>query len=564
MQRFMKGISIITLILLIVTGTIAGCGSSNTAGSTSSAASNTAAATAAGSSSAGPASTSIVDSSKLTKLSVFAAMDPATAQSCKELNDCEVFKELEKRTGVHVDWIHPTDVDQQFNLMVASGKYPDLIKYNWKGVKGGAAKYAQDGVILKLNDLIKNYAAGLNSVISKYPIVSKEMTDALGDMYYLPELIVTPENNIYKGPVIRKDWLEKLNLSVPADVNQLYEVLKAFKEKDPNGNGKADEWGMSGACNLTGGGFMTTSAHSIGHLSWAWDTNTGFYLKDGKVKYGPMEPEFGDALKYTNKLYAEGLLDPDYIVNDRSKLDAKVMNDQVGFCFHYQPTNFMTQMAGKEPNFNIAGIPYLKGPGGQKGDYDGSLIQTVVNDGCMAITTACKYPEEAMKWLDYCYSEEGNLLFNFGIENKSYTMQNGVPTYTDLILHNPDGLTSSVALGKWSMSVCKWSIIQDVNYFRQYVVTDYSRDSIKAWIDSVDFDPFEKILPVVEKSPEDTETYTAIMADIETYVAEMTDKFVLGKESFNNYDNFVQTLKNMKIEEAIALQQTGYDKYESK
>ena len=91
--------------------------------------------------------TTIVDNTKLKELTVWTEMDPATAQSCKDLNDHEVFKELERRTGVHVNWIHPT-TGEQFNLMIASGEYPDLIRHGWPNITGGAAKYCEDGIII--------------------------------------------------------------------------------------------------------------------------------------------------------------------------------------------------------------------------------------------------------------------------------------------------------------------------------------------------------------------------------------------------------------------------------
>jgi len=560
MQKGFRLIITIILSLLLVSGTMAGCTKNNSSGTTSNTASITTSVNNATASSSGN-STSIIDNSKLTKLTVYSEMDPATAQSCKDLNDHEVFKELEKRTGVHVNWIHPTAGagEEQFNLLIASGDFPDLIKYDWPNAKGGVTKYAQDKVIIKLNDLIDNYAKDFVKLLNEYPSIKRNMTNADGEMYFFPQVIITPENNIYKGPIIRQDWLDKLSLSVPTNINELYTVLKAFKTGIPEVNGKA-VWPMSGAC-YSDGGFYSSSAHSIGFLTWAWDTNVGCYLRDGKIQFGPMDPQFEQALRFANKLYNEKLLDPDYLLNDRTKLDAKIMSNQVGFVFHYQPTKFMTAMATVDPGFKVAGIPYLKGPDGQKGVFDGSLITNIVNAGCVAITTACEYPEEAMKWLNYGYTEEGNLLMNFGIEDKSYTMVDGNPVYTDLIRKNPDGLAMNIALGKWSMAVCKWPATQDVRYFQQYVVTDYSRDSINAWKSSIDFDPFSRIVPVLVMNPEDSEKYASIFNDIETYIFEMCDKFVLGKESFDNYGKFIERLKAMKVEEAVALQQKAYEAY---
>lgn len=499
--------------------------------------------------------TTIVDNTKLKELTVWTEMDPATAQSCKDLNDHEVFKELERRTGVHVNWIHPT-TGEQFNLMIASGEYPDLIRHGWPNITGGAAKYCEDGIIIKLNDLISEYAPNFVKLMEEYPEVRLSSIDANGDYYFMPMVKIDPEVNVFKGLVARQDWLDKLNIDMPLDIDSFYEALVKIRDGDPNENGEKDEWALSGAGSVTG-----SSAHTIGRLIWSWGTTTGFHLDNGKVVFGPIEPQFKDALMFLNKIFQEGLLDPDYLLLDRSKLDAKVMDNKVGFCYHYQPTNFMTLMADKDPVFNIQGVPYFKAPDGTYGNYDGSLVEMVVSAGCVAVTTACKYPEEAIKWLDYAYGYEGNILFNFGIEGKSYVMDNGIPKYTDLILNNPEGLSKSVAHGKWSVSVNKWAMIQDVEYYRQYVVTDYSRDAIATWAACIDFNPYDKIIPVLPKTPEENEQIAAIMTEINTYKDEMCDKFVLGKESFSNYDNFVNTIKRLNIDEAIRLTQQAYERF---
>lgn len=565
MQKCVKRFSILMLSLVLLLTMVTGCNkldlSSGTSSNTTTASSS---GTTAGTGSSAEEKTSIVDNSKLSEVTVFADMDPATKQTCKDLNDHEVFKELEKRTGVKVNWIHPTEVHQQFTLLVASGSYPDVIMYHWKDAPGGVAKYEQDGVILKLNDLIKDYAPDFARILDEYPAVKKDISDPEGNLYYLARLILTPESNIFKGPLIRRDWLEKLNLNVPTNVDELYDVLIAFRDGDPNGNNKKDEWGMSGGCYADGGGFMSSAAFSVGMITWAWGIDRAFYIDNGQIKFGPLQPEFKEVLMYMNKLKNEGLLDPDYLLNDRSKLDAKVMNEQVGFLFHYQPTNFLTKMADVNPEFDLVGIPYLSGPNGQKGNYDPSLIQKTSADGLIAITTSAKYPEEIMKWLNYGYTEEGNLLFNFGIEGESYNIVNGVPTYTDLIKNNPDGLALNVALGKWTMGISKWASVQDVEVFRQYTVTDYSRESIQAWASSIDFDPNERILPTLERSPEDAEKYSAIWIELKTYVEQMTDRFIFGKESFDNYDAFLDTIKSLKVEEALKLQQQAYDRFMAK
>lgn len=556
-KKVCLSIALLVCIMLLF-GTMAGCqktgdGDGKTT-TTQGAAKSTTKGTATEKATEGP--TTIVDNSKLKELTIFTEMDPATAQSCKDLNDHEVFKELERLTGVHVNWIHPTS-PEQFDLMINSGisNLPDLIRWNWPGISGGPAKYFEDGFIIKLNDLIPEYAPNFTKLMEEYPAVRLASMDANGDFYFMPMVKIDAEVNVFKGLLVRQDWMEKLKIDTPTDIDSFYEALVKMRDGDPNGNNQKDEWAFSGTS------VTDSSALSIGRLMWAFNTTTDFHLENGKVVFGPYTPQFKDALMFLNKLYNEELLDPDYLLLDRSKLDAKVMDDKVAFLFHFQPTNFMTLMAEKNPEFELLGIPYLKAPDGTYGNYDGSLVETVVPAGCVAITTACKYPEEALKWLDYGYGYEGNILLNFGIEDKSYVMENGIPKYTDLILNNPEGLTKSVAHGKWSLSVNKWAMIQDVEYYRQYVVTDYSRESIANWAVSIDFDPYQRMLPAIPRTPEESEQVAAIMTEVKTLRDEMCDKFVLGKEDFSKFDDFVAQMKKYNIDEAIRLTQVAYERY---
>ena len=125
----------------------------------------------------------------------------------------------------------------------------------------------------------------------------------------------------FNGLIIRKDWLDQLQPPVPETMDEWYEVLKAIKTKDPNGNGQADE--IPPPLDMD----MTAINHAF---VGAWGVTTGFYQVDGKVQYGPIQPEFKSYLETMSKWYAEGLIDQDYAATDGTLKDAKVTNNQVG------------------------------------------------------------------------------------------------------------------------------------------------------------------------------------------------------------------------------------------
>ena len=185
------------------------------------------------------------------------------------------YKRAEELTGCKVEWTSPTNSarTEQFNLMIASGNYPDLIVNYWNSATDGAKQYAEDGVIVPISDYL-DYMPNLKKFIEENPEVAKQFTEADGTIYYAPSIRKDPELRTYVGPTIRKDWLDKLGLSMPTNTDELYEVLKAFKTQDPNGNGEADEIPFAGI-----GG--DSWSFGIGNILNAFNAHYSFYIKDG-------------------------------------------------------------------------------------------------------------------------------------------------------------------------------------------------------------------------------------------------------------------------------------------
>ena len=261
------------------------------------------------------------------------------AAGLSDFNEVMSFQLMEELTGCKVEWIHPpsTAIGEKFNLMIASGEYPDGIVYDWSNVAGGVTSFVDDEVIIPLTDIIEDAMPNYISYLNENPEIKKQCVDDNGNFITVPFIRKDKELNVYLGPQIRTDWLKKLGLEVPKTTDDFYNVLKAFKEGDPNGNGKNDEIPMSGIA-------FDNAGFGIGNLMWAFGTTYGFHLKNDKVTYGPVEKEFKDGLTYITKLYEEGLIDRDYLLNDNQRLKENVITDQVGFVFAFQPTGYHDAM----------------------------------------------------------------------------------------------------------------------------------------------------------------------------------------------------------------------------
>lgn len=485
-------------------------------------------------------------------ISIFARKSGSLFNDMKDYNEVRSFQLLEEATGTHIDWEIPpsSGYDEKFNLMIASGTLPDVIISGWndKGIK----QYIDDDIIADVSEYVSKYMPNLTAFNKANPDLAREYIHDGGKIYSFPYIRKDQRLNIYTGPVIRTDWLEKLNLKVPTNSDELYNVLKAFKTQDPNGNGKADEIPMS----VVG----TSGDIGLSALMHMFDTTNGFYQVDGKVKYGIMEPEFEEAISYIAKLYSEGLIDPDYILQDRTSMLSKITNDRVGFSYEYQPTQVMSTMAEVDPSFKFEGIPHFLGKDGVKRTLATAYTQSVL-DCSGAITTKCENPLGVMKWFDYIYGEEGHKIMNFGKEGETYTMVDGTPKFTDAIENNTEGLSRSQVWGKnFGTYNSYFPAIQDWDSYGQYL-SSYGREAIETWADGVVTD---RNLPSLVFDDESKEILKSKYTPIETYVAEQVDKIILGQISVDKLPEIRAELKKRGIDDIINLYQKAYDSYASK
>ncbi|MCZ8517731.1 extracellular solute-binding protein [Paenibacillus filicis] len=488
---------------------------------------------------------------KLTSLTYWTEFPPQFSATMKSYGEVEAYKELEKRTGVHVEFQHPPSgqVTDNFNLMLASGQLPDVIYYDWTSVQGGPQKAIQDGKIVKLNDYIDKYAPNFKKVLDTHPEWKKQIVTEDGSIYSMPFIRGDKYLQSIDGMVLRQDWLDKLNLPVPTTIDEWHTVLQAFKEKDPNGNGKNDEIPL-----LIDKGGIGGNRAFVG----AWGITTDFYQVNGKVKFGPIQPEYKQFLTLMNQWYKEGLLDKDFASTDGKLKDAKVTGNQLG------ATNmavgggigkYTDLMAGSNPGFKLVAAPnpVLK-PGDKPilGHRDNAYLGLGA-----AITTANKNIVETVKWLDYGYSDEGHMLFNFGVEGTSYKMENGYPKYADALMKSPDGLPVQQALAKHNLATWNGPFVQDRRYIEQYAGKPEQRHALDIWSQPSN----ERLLPRLTYTAEESAKNSSVMSDINTYLNEMYNKFVMGIEPLDNFDKFVKTIQGMGIDEAVKIRQAALDRY---
>lgn len=488
------------------------------------------------------------------ELSIFAALGShSVTAGAKDFNDILSFQLMEKLTGCHVNWTVPSTgtAQEKFTLMISSGNLPDMIVHDWYNAPGGPKMYYEDDVILSIGDLMEENMPNLSAFNEARPEIKKQYTDDEGNIYYIPFIRADKELKVFLGPQIRQDWLDKLNLSVPTTTDELYEVLKAFKTQDPNGNGEADEIPMTGVS-------FDSTAMGIGNLLWAFGTCDGFYVSGGEVKYGVLEERFEEGMRYIVKLYNEGLIDVDFLLNDRSKMDAKMMNNKAGFNYSYQPTLYYTNM--NDGVRKVVGIPHLTGPHGDRTCFEANYGNDVTNLS-IAVTTANENPAGSLKWLDNFFGGKGLEYMNFGEEGKTFQWVDGYPKITDYILKNPEGkdVTSMFAMNINAYE-SSFPTLQDWRYYEQSL-SEWGREAILTWADSADV---SGILPKLSFTEEESEQNTKIMSQIDTYASEAINKMVIGSEPVESLETVRQDIKKMGIDQVLSNYNAAYERYKKR
>ncbi|MDF2815024.1 MAG: extracellular solute-binding protein family 1 [Paenibacillus sp.] len=466
-------------------------------------------------------------------------------------NDVPFYQEWQKVTGVPIKYITapPNQGKEVLNVMLASGDLPDMIDYNFHGFPGGPEKAIKDGYILRLNDVIDKYAPNLKKYLKENPEIDKMAKTDNGSYYAFPFFRGDPSLMVFQGPIIRKDWLDELGLPIPITIDDWYTTLKAFKEKK-GATAPASFVGLPRPLN----------EFSNGAFVGAFGVNRNFYKEDGKIKFGPMEAGYKEFLATFRKWYAEGLIDKNLATADVKVLDANFVSGATGATVgntgggigRWQPL-----IEAKDPKAVLAAAPY---PVLKKGDTPkfGQKDHAFTPGGMVVITAKSKNVELAAKMLDFGYSKEGGLFFNFGTEGVSYKMENGYPKYTDLLMKNPDKLVPAQAMALHIRGNSGGPFIQDKRYIEQYLALPTQREAIVTWA-KTDIDKYQ--LPPITPTPEESTEFAKIMTDINTLVDEMTLKIILGTESVDSFEKYVDKMKSIKIDRAIEIQAAALDRY---
>ncbi|GMK37869.1 sugar ABC transporter substrate-binding protein [Paenibacillus sp. CCS19] len=372
------------------------------------------------------------------------------------VKDDRIIAEINKRLGIKLNVkVVPYGANDQVIAAFASGDYPDVVTTNYP--TQAVSQWIDEGILVPINDYL-----------DEMPTVKQKLENlqwtAIDGKYYGYLYQVGGEHSNYTL-VYRQDWLDKLNLKLPTTLDDLHNVLKAFATQDPDGNGKADTYGLTTTKPGAGSRIST-----FDFAFYAYGLPYADYELDAQGNVIPRfeHPAFKQGIEYLKQLNEEKLIDPEFLVNDNGGKEQKFYQQKAGVMDDALFRN-VSRIEGSLKAVNPDGVlgwtaPPV-GPEGKGGMW------TVPKGGLLTgVTKEAKNKEKAAKFIEFILSPEGRDLLQLGIEGIHYTKNGDAITYNE-----EERAKDGFAKNGWSHPLAWGNVIYplDASYLPQ---TEPNRD----------------------------------------------------------------------------------------
>ena len=435
---------------------------------------------------------------------------PGTGLPTPENDDIK--KALDEKLGTDIQLTaiqSGDDYNNQLRVRMSAGNYPDLFTTDYVYLK----EFAEKGLLLDLTPYLDKELKPAKDFITRLSgeDVWKKVS-VKGKVYAIPRTPDVPFSSFW----IRKDWLDNLKLNPPTTLDELLEVAKAFTEKDPDGNGKKDTYGITGqkfdAFSPVFGGF------GVGQPGT-------FYEKDGKVMNAYYDPNMPEALGFIKKLIDAGVVDPEIMTNKGTADQQKAFQGKAGIIFKgwtdMSKDEFVNQYKTINPKAEWVHIDAPKGPAGQfNGSYDFDRPSRYYAIPKSLEKDKAKL-QKVFELINYVSEKEGNELVMYGIKGKHYNVVDGKIVPTDLMA-------------------------KEGNHFHLYQITGRPNKEnleVKFPNQAKDIDFALKIPRIKTFDSSVVPPAGFNLADAGRYAEEELVKFIYGKRPLSEYGDFLKTLE---------------------
>lgn len=346
-------------------------------------------------------------------------------QTNNPTDDSPVVKKIDKltNTNIHLRWVPNGSYPDKFNVTLASGNLPDIMVVEDKA-SGSFVKAAEAGQFWNLTPYLKNYSnlGKINKIVMKNATIN-------GKLYGIPRVRILGRNGI----TYRKDWLKNVGMKPPKTIHQFYKMLKAFKNDDPDKDGKNDTYGM-----------VISKYQGPWDIMQTWFGVPNQWGKNSSGKLIPyfLSPNYIKALNFFKKLYNQKLINQDFAAMPPSKWSNPVLNNKAGVIVdvadraHRLEYKYAQQVYGQNISSEKAALKnkWIGVMGAPKGPYGRRSLPTKGFSGELVIPKSSVKSKAELKkvltFLNKMNNKNLQVLASDGIKGKDYTIKNGVYTPT--------------------------------------------------------------------------------------------------------------------------------------
>jgi putative aldouronate transport system substrate-binding protein len=479
------------------------------------------------------------------KLSFWLPIQPPAARHISSYNEHEIFGIIGKNTGIEVNFSHPAvgQEREQLGILMASGDLPDLIQI--RGLyPGGSSSGVADGVFRDLSTLIPVHAPDYYQEITRTDMNYRLATDNEGKIteFHIIKQSAPP----FERGSYRQDVMDQLGLDIPITLADYEEDFAKMK-----------------AAGLTA--FAPPDTGKVPLLMWIYGITPGFYLgTDGTVKWGEAEPAYRQYLQMMNDWYNKGYISKDFMSN-MNDVERRTLFTTNTVSMIFNPVDLVKSVSDAV-GIKAVPLPYPRLYDGQAVHFQPVSFETrpLPNESMgTVVTSSCKNPEVAVEYLNYYYTQAGADLTNWGVKDLAYTVDAaGKKTFTDYMLRNEKIPLSDVQTLLKIHLVAKLAE-PDVVCNPNVVINVEALEYRMRYSDDKTVDD-SQVLPAFQLSMEDSQRRNEVMRDINTYVNEMTLKFITNVTPLSEFERYLAQIKSMGLEEAIRITETGYRQFKSK
>lgn len=480
------------------------------------------------------------------------------ATSVKDIGNTIMMKEISEKTNVYPEWqvIAPTAIDERKALMWASNDLPDVIGPNMLK-RTDVDTYGPQGTLMALNKYFDKYMTWMHEFVPESSELWNQMKSYDGNIYYIPSVFNTERYE--RQYMMNTQWLENLGLSVPKNIDEFYECLVAFRDRDPNGNNQADE--IPFAIGQVWGDVFDTMPSF-----YCFFGRPGTYYLDNnrKVIDGRLYDEHKEGIKFLQKCYNEGLLDKELFTQDTAAFRAKGAANpaRYGFMLGYDIGYYVGN--DNEPQYDS--MPLLADSKGNISYIFGNSNETSTNTQ-MAITSSCKNPEVVMRWANYMHTPEITMQINYAPMGIGYKDENGKRI---AITDAPEGYDSMTSW-RQTNNEQQFPRIVGSKAVDDYLLENFGYELVRTEAQKKKYKSVEMYLPyavdefpIVAPTKEETEKLNTYVTDLEKYYRETVAQLITSKEDIDaQWSKYIEGMNKLGAQKIIEIKQEQVNRYDS-